>query len=426
MASFFVCSAVSCSYSWGSWSSCSKSCGGGTQSRSPSISRYNSCGGTSCPSSQTRSCNTGCCVVNCVYTWSSWSSCTRSCGSGTQSRSPIVSRSASCGGSCPSSTSRSCNTSPCPINCVTSNWSSWSSCSYSASCGVTGSKSRSRSIVTYPQYNGASCPSLTSTSTCALINCPVHCLVSDWSVPGPCSATACGTTGTQLSTRVVTQYPLYGGNACPTLQMTTPYTKSKELLSLLFHAVRFIFLFFRPSHRCSASPCPVDCTLNAWSSWSVCSVTACGLSGTQTRTRTVAQAPLYGGTPCDALDEAQACSTNPCPVDCAYSQWSQWSACTYGAACGVVGTSTRSRIVTQEALHGGLACPTPPPITESQSCALIPCPIDCAVSSFSAPSSCSASACGTNGTTVRSRIILTQPAHGGAVCPNLELIEPYA
>ena len=46
---------------------------------------------------------------------------------------------------------------------------------------------------------------------------PVNCQVSGWSNSGGCSATACGTTGTQQQTRTVTVQSANGGSACPPL-----------------------------------------------------------------------------------------------------------------------------------------------------------------------------------------------------------------
>ena len=56
---------------------------------------------------------------------------------------------------------------------------------------------------------------------------------------------------------------------------------------------------------------------SAWSAWSACSVTACGLTGTQTSTRTCTP-PQNGGVPCSSIDggnssKTQACSTATCP-----------------------------------------------------------------------------------------------------------------
>lgn len=105
-------------YGWTNSGSCSRTCGSGTILQTRSIQTYPSCGGTACPSaysSQRRryvSCNTHCCRVNCAYRWNSWSTCT-GCGISTQSRTMTITRSPSCGGtSCPSTRrqTRSCNT----------------------------------------------------------------------------------------------------------------------------------------------------------------------------------------------------------------------------------------------------------------------------------------------------------------------------
>ena len=99
---------------WSSWSACTRPCGGGTQKRTRSKTVKQSCGG-GCPYDllETRSCNTGCCPIDCQYTgWSSWSAC-KGCGTSSQSRRPVISRPSSCGGKdCPSVQTRSCIASP--------------------------------------------------------------------------------------------------------------------------------------------------------------------------------------------------------------------------------------------------------------------------------------------------------------------------
>ena len=106
------CSVTHCRVSsWSSWSSCSRSCGGGTSSRSRRKTVSESCGGR-CPYSLSSSkrCNTNCCPVNCVYTWGSWSSCV-GCGISTQTRTPRITRYSSCNGrSCPAKQTQSCDT----------------------------------------------------------------------------------------------------------------------------------------------------------------------------------------------------------------------------------------------------------------------------------------------------------------------------
>ena len=81
-------------YSWqsGSWSACSTSCGGGTQTRDVTCRRSDGvdlpdayCAGITKPATAT-ACNTQSCYA---YAWQAgdWSNCSNACGSGTQTRS---------------------------------------------------------------------------------------------------------------------------------------------------------------------------------------------------------------------------------------------------------------------------------------------------------------------------------------------------
>jgi hypothetical protein len=112
-------------WSASSWGSCSKSCGGGTQSRSVTCSYSGGCTGSK-PSSS-RSCNTHSCPVQQPrsYSWThgsaSWSACNKSCGGGTQSiwlgcwdntARKLVS-SSNCNAATRPQTVRSCNTQSC-------------------------------------------------------------------------------------------------------------------------------------------------------------------------------------------------------------------------------------------------------------------------------------------------------------------------
>ena len=120
----------------------------------------------------------------------------------------------------------------------------------------------------------------------------------DWT---PCSATACGTSGTQ--TRKWTRTcdnppPAYGGNDCPGRNMGTD-TRSCEGGSCPTEG-----------HVCWEDQCrkPVH---GGWSArnngdWTPCSATACGTSGTQTRkwTRTCDNPPpKFGGRDCPGRHE---------------------------------------------------------------------------------------------------------------------------
>ena len=110
-----VCLAVSCQMSnWISWTSCTAPCGTGTRSRTRFVVTAASCGGTICPTlrAESKACNTGCCPVSCVWSWSSWSSCL-GFASSTQYRTAVIARLSSCGGiSCPTeqNVTRVCDT----------------------------------------------------------------------------------------------------------------------------------------------------------------------------------------------------------------------------------------------------------------------------------------------------------------------------
>ncbi|XP_044164642.1 coadhesin-like [Acropora millepora] len=82
------CLRVDCAVTWRSWSSCSLSCGGGTQYRHGSITRQPACGGSLCPAlKQYQSCNSHKCPVPGGWSsWAAWGSCSRSCGTGNQNR----------------------------------------------------------------------------------------------------------------------------------------------------------------------------------------------------------------------------------------------------------------------------------------------------------------------------------------------------
>ena len=105
---------------WQSWSSCTKSCGSGTKLRSRNKVQDVLCGGTACSGNSIEqiNCNTQCCsskylsfdftalysiiianvLEDCLWdNWQSWSSCTKTCGSGTKQRSRTK-QEAECGG----------------------------------------------------------------------------------------------------------------------------------------------------------------------------------------------------------------------------------------------------------------------------------------------------------------------------------------
>lgn len=172
---------------------------------------------------------------------------------------------------------------------------------------------------------------------------------------------------------------------------------------------------------------PVNCVVGVWGLWSKCSKT-CG-HGIETRTRMVTTEADQGGAACPILQEEQNCMIRTCPapptnaptevtVNCQVASWSEWSKCT--STCGS-GFESRSRLVVQDAAHGGTACP---PLGEDKNCEVRPCPppasqeaVDCQVGGWGPWSQCSKT-CGT-GFTLRIREVIANAEYGGAECSSL-------
>lgn len=155
------------------------------------------------------------CVVS---NWTPWSLCSKPCGSGSQYRIRNVLKNAANGGQvCPALIeNQDCNKQACGTDCVVSNWSAWTTCT--RTCGG-GSRSRTRSVVSQPQNGGVACPELQQFEVCNQQECvgPQPCLLSDWSDFGTCNKVCGG--GTMTRTRYVLQPAMNGAPACePTSQ----------------------------------------------------------------------------------------------------------------------------------------------------------------------------------------------------------------
>ena len=365
------------------WGACSATCDGGTQERT--ILRYPNSTGRACPpeSDLTRSCNTQPCPIDCIVS-DQWGECSSTCGGGTQ-RKIITQNPNSTGRACPpeSDLTRSCNIQPCPVNLDdkfsflirnpnptlfdplsgqpigTEIWDPVTRNSYTLDVRLT-------------EKINADIPPLRSD------------LIYNWIVinnnsgnPINISSVASNTTSSSITlTYNSSVFPITNNQY--TARCTITYGVSPPVnLSFIFYVV--------------PSP-PINCAL---SDWGACSAT-CG-GGTQTRT--ITQNPNSIGNPCPTVqtEYLRSCNTQPCPIDCALSDW--------GACSATCGGGTQTRTITRYPNETGKPCPE-----TVQNCNTQPCPINCILSEWTP---CSAT-CG-GGT--QTRRILQFPNETGIQCP---------
>ena len=381
------------------WKPCSKTCGMGFRFRTRKVVRRAAKGGAECPAlTETGFCNEQKCPVNCeASSWGEWSQCSTSCGDGRNVRRRKITRQASNGGlPCgmdlpleqrrnPEVESRPCFVESCPIDCeVDRNSGAYGNCKdkktfEDLTCGA-GVRVKKLAITQRAGPKGLSCEDLTSKwagatgkcdgdycyfhDACDLGECPVHCTMSPWTMWTACSKKCRkldGNAGRQTRTRTIVDKGNGLGVQC-----------GAE----------------RDTRTCNDHPCAVDCKVDKkWGAWGGCSK-SCG-AGVQIRRRSVLVKPMYGGERCPALAQTKSCNTQSCPRDCLLGKWSDWSQCTKSCNSGDAGPGTwfATRKVLREAAFNGAACKIEPGTTLTKkvnNCNDRPCPIDCAVSRWTA------------------------------------------
>ncbi|XP_071171034.1 SCO-spondin-like [Mytilus edulis] len=377
--------------SWGSYGSCSVTCGTGDQTKTRSCNNPTPAhNGNQCSGSGTSSktCTMASCAVNGNWAdWTTWTSCSLSCGSGSSSRSRACSNPApannglDCSGA--GSETKTCTLIDCPIDGQWSNWVSWGTCSVTCASG-TQTRQRQCDNPT-PQHSGQVCSgSSTDSKTCTQVTCPVDGNWGSWASWGSCSVTCAS--GTETRQRLCdSPAAQHNGQDCSGSGTDT--------------------------QTCTKVACPIDGNWGSWASWGTCSVTCA--SGTETRQRQCdSPAVQHNGQDCSGSGtETQTCTKVACPIDGNWGSWASWGTCSVSCASG---TETRQRQCDSPApQHSGQSCSGSG--TDTQTCTQVPCPVDGMWAVWGAWGSCSVTCA--SGTQDRSRTCANPaPAYSGANC----------
>jgi len=441
-----ACNAFSCPIDcavsdWSMWTACTATCGGGTQKQQRSVSTPAAHGGKACPIlEQVRACNEAACPL---WQAGEWSVCDKACGRGSQTRVVTCVAASQSSSECDQTNKplerMDCNTHECEKPCILSDFSDWSVCS--AECGG-GMQHQLRVVLQQPNALGKPCDSLVNMRTCNTNPCPVDCIVSSWSAWSRCDKDCNG--GLQKQTRYVIRESANGGKQCPPLSQEQPCNSQpcpvpckvgdfgpwsecsvkcggggiqERQRAIITPAANggTPCLPLMENQQCGNTPCPRDCEVSPFGAWDECSspCTRPGTEpGTQVSRRRITVYPAYGGAACPALTQTRPCNTQTCDQPCQVGQWTAWSQCS--EPCGL-GVQTRTRTVVVPPLMRGAACPS---LTETQACTIKGCPVDCAVSAWSEWSRCSADLCGA-GRRSQTRTVLVAAAFGGQECPSL-------
>ncbi|KAI4898140.1 hypothetical protein NFI96_015403, partial [Prochilodus magdalenae] len=238
-----------------------------------------------------------------------------------------------------------CNTLHCPVNGGWSAWSAWSECSSECDSGA---QTRERFCSSPPPlYGGSSClgPHIQTrdcnSQPCSGV-CPTgmsfltkeQCQAQGGACPRVClDVTASVQCATECYDGCYCSPGLYLFNNtcvplshCPCYHQGVLYTEGATVL----HDACNNCTCLNGEMQCGTAPCPVDCGWSEWTSWSACSRT-CDV-GIRRRYRSGTN-PLsaFGGRPCEGdrigLD---TCSIYPCSG--VKGPWSAWSECS--VPCG--------------------------------------------------------------------------------------------
>lgn len=402
---------------WTDWNVCDRSCGPGQTARHRGVEHFQSLGGKDCEGAlqgtvlfESRGCQVDECRVidgNCgVSDWEDWGPCTATCSFGQKIRVRSIRNIRSDNGDgcsdAVAETSSCSDLPPCErekIDCLWADWESWSECT--CTCGG-GQRNRARHIAVFPMLGGMPCNpiDMEELAECNTQECsPVDAVDGEWAAWEEwteCSAT-CQSGARFRHRQVAVMANEFGKPPVGDIQeveLCNVDVQCVEPLDCQFGTwsewsacsdecdgvssrFREVDVYGRGSGRhCSGPliethPCnpglgeltppqcrvagnTIDCQLDLWTEWSMCTA-SCG-GGHTVRSRVISVYASGGGSPCETdLSEVNECARVSCPTseitDCELGDWQDWGSCT---RCD--GERLRLRTVAKEAMPGGRQC----------------------------------------------------------------------
>ncbi|XP_040827450.1 thrombospondin type-1 domain-containing protein 7B [Ochotona curzoniae] len=424
------------------------------------------------------------CVVPCPFDcklsdWSSWGSCSSSCGIGVRTRSKWLKEKPYSGGRpCPKLDLKNQvhEAVPCYSECSQYSWvvEHWSPCKINSElrslrCGGGTQTRKIRCVNTADSESGIVANSLCDQDTappdsqpCSIL-CPSECVMSEWGSWSKCPQ-SCDPHTMQRRTRQLLR-PSANSRACAEDSQVQPCLLNENCFQFQYNLTEWSTCQLSENATCGQGvrtrlmscvrsdgkpvdmnqceqrnlekpqrmsiPCLVECVVNCqltgWTAWTECSQT-CGQEGRMSRTRFIIMPTQGEGRPCPTeLTQQKTCPVTPC-----YS-WvlGNWSTCKLeGGDCGegvqvrsyscVVhnGSVAHAAARVEDTLCGEM------PIQTSilkQLCS-VPCPGDCHLTEWSHWSTCELACIDgrsfeTMGRQTRSRTFLIQSLENQDSCP---------
>ncbi|XP_027869848.1 spondin-1a [Xiphophorus couchianus] len=302
---------------WITWSPCSVSCGTGTRSRERYVKQFPDDGSVcTLPTQENENCvvNEECSPSSCLVTeWGEWDVCSATCGLGMKRRERMVKMPPADGSICGAEVLEveKCMMPEChTIPCLLTPWSEWSDCS--VTCGK-GLRTRQRMLKS-PVELGDCTEELEQVEKCMLPECPIDCIMSDWTEWSECNK-SCGK-GHTIRTRIVTMEPQFGGDSCTETIQRKKCKIRKCSRGQANSDEKRRRKEQREKQRSkqgrveSAAEHP-GCRMRPWSSWTECTK-LCG-GGIQERLMTVKQKfKTTQLSSCKDRKEIRACNVQPC------------------------------------------------------------------------------------------------------------------